>query len=115
MATYRTLIICANSLDPDQDRLNVCPDLDLNLLTCLKELFEKVCIEKSQQLTTNLTPCSIIFVFFFFCRLLELFPLKINVFKSITVSNMILDPDLCRTCLQRLSAYDTSRISVEQI
>ena len=43
------LIIFSNSLDPDQDRQNVGPDLDPNCLTLiafLKEFFEKVRFEK---------------------------------------------------------------------
>ena len=47
----------ANSLDQDQDRLNVSPDLDLKLkpfdtrMVQLKGFFEKVNFEKSQQTT----------------------------------------------------------------
>ena len=38
----------ANSLDPDLDRQNVGPDLDLNcLIVFLKEFFEKVKFEKN--------------------------------------------------------------------
>ena len=43
------LITFANSLDPDQDRQNVGPDLDPNCLTLMefpKEFFEKVDFEK---------------------------------------------------------------------
>ena len=44
------LITFANSLDPDQDRLNVGPDLDLNcLMPCLQSV--RAVLEKS-------TPCS---------------------------------------------------------
>ena len=43
----------SNSLDPDQARQNVGPDLDPNCLTALmvflKEFMEKVDIEKNQQ------------------------------------------------------------------
>ena len=35
-------ITFANSLDPDQDRQNVGPDLVPNCLTLIKEFFEKV-------------------------------------------------------------------------
>ena len=41
-ATFRLLISFANSLDPDQDRQNVGPDLDpngLTLIVFLKEFF----------------------------------------------------------------------------
>ena len=44
------LITFANSLDPDQDRLNICPNLDpnhLTLIVILKETFEKCNFEKS--------------------------------------------------------------------
>ena len=43
-----------NSLDPDQDRQNVCLDLDPKRLTLIvfpKDFFEKVNFEKSQQTT----------------------------------------------------------------
>ena len=53
---YLLLITLANSLDPDQDRQNAGPDLDPNCLTLivfLKELFEEVNFEKSQQKTTE--------------------------------------------------------------
>ena len=43
------LITFANSLDPDQDRLNVGPDLvpnGLTLIMVLKEFFEKVNFQK---------------------------------------------------------------------
>ena len=43
------MITFANSLDPDQARQNIGPDLDLNCLTMmvfLKEFFEKVYFEK---------------------------------------------------------------------
>ena len=49
-----SLITFANSLDPDQARHNVRPDLDPNYLTLmvfLKEFFEKVDNEKNQQTT----------------------------------------------------------------
>ena len=50
------LIAFSNSLDTDQDRQNVGPDLDPNCLTLvigfLKEFFEKV-ILKSQRMTTK--------------------------------------------------------------
>ena len=52
----RLLITFANSLDPDQDRHTVCPDLDLSHLTLivfLKEYFENVDFEKNQQKTTE--------------------------------------------------------------
>ena len=39
VATCRLLITFANSLDPDQDRQNVGPDLDPNYLTCAKRIF----------------------------------------------------------------------------
>ena len=44
----RLLITFANSLDSDQDRQNVGPDLDLNCLTrcCIPERFDKVDFEK---------------------------------------------------------------------
>ena len=41
----------ANSLDPDQDRQNVGPDLDPNLLTLkvfMKDFFEKLILKKNQ-------------------------------------------------------------------
>ena len=50
------LITFANSLDPDQDGQNVGSDLDPNRLTLmlfLKEFFEKVNFENSQQTTTK--------------------------------------------------------------
>ena len=51
------LITFANSLDTDQDRQNVGPDLDPNyfyiLIVFLKEFFEKVNFEKSHQMTTK--------------------------------------------------------------
>ena len=49
------LISFANSLDPDQDRQNVGPDLFLNCLTrwFLREFFENVYFEKSQKTTTK--------------------------------------------------------------
>ena len=51
------LLTFANSLDPEQDRQNVCPDLDLDLnrstlslvIMSLKDFFEKVDFEKNQQ------------------------------------------------------------------
>ena len=53
----RLLITFENSLDPDQDQQNVGPDLDSKhfdiLIVFLKEFFEKVNFEKSQQMTTN--------------------------------------------------------------
>ena len=45
---FRLLITFANSLDPDQDRQNVGPDLDPNYLTLIvfpKEIFEKIFFE----------------------------------------------------------------------
>ena len=54
-AYYRCLLInFANSLDPDQARQNVRPDLDPNCLTLkvvLKEFFEKDDFEKNLQST----------------------------------------------------------------
>ena len=50
----RLLITFANSLDPDQARQNVRPDLDPNCLTLmvfLKEFFEKVILKKNPQPT----------------------------------------------------------------
>ena len=50
------LITFANSLDPDQGRQIVGPDLDQNCLTLmvfLKESFEKVNFEKYQQTMTK--------------------------------------------------------------
>ena len=47
----------ANSLDPDQARQNVRPDLSPNCLTLmvfLKEYFEKVDFEKNQQKTIEM-------------------------------------------------------------
>ena len=52
----RLLKIFANSLYPDQDRQNVGLDLDPSCLTLrvfLKEFFEKIIFEKSQQMTTK--------------------------------------------------------------
>ena len=53
----RLLITFANSLDPDKDRQNNGPDLDPKrfdtLIVFLKEFFEKVNFEKSQQTTTK--------------------------------------------------------------
>ena len=50
MATCRLLITFANSLDPDQDRQNVGPDLDPkpfdNQIMFLKEFFEEVNFKK---------------------------------------------------------------------
>ena len=56
---FRLLITFANSLNPDQDRQNVGPDLDPNCLcqngsklcviVFLKEFFEKVNFEQSRQ------------------------------------------------------------------
>ena len=49
----RLLITYANSLDPDQARRNVGPDLGPNCLTLMvlpKEFFEKVDFEKNQQI-----------------------------------------------------------------
>ena len=46
---YRVFITYANSLDPDQDRQNVGPDLDPNslaLIVYLKEFFEKLNFDK---------------------------------------------------------------------
>ena len=45
------LITFAKSLDPDQDRQNVGPDLDPKCLTIL--FLKKVNFEKSQQMTTK--------------------------------------------------------------
>ena len=53
---FHLLETFANSLDPDQDRLNVGSDQDLNYLTLivfLKEFFDKFNFEKSQQTTTK--------------------------------------------------------------
>ena len=54
---WRLMITNTNSLDPDQDRQNVGPDLDPNRLTLsvvfLKEFFDKVNFEKSGQTTTK--------------------------------------------------------------
>ena len=49
------LITFANSLDPDQDQHSVHPDLDPNRFdgVFLKEFFEKVNSDKSQQTTTK--------------------------------------------------------------
>ena len=50
------LLIFANSLDPDQARQNVGPDLDPNcftLIVFLKEVVEKFNFEKSRQTTKN--------------------------------------------------------------
>ena len=44
------LITFASSLDPDQARQNVWPDLDTSMVI-LKEFFEKVDFEKNQQTT----------------------------------------------------------------
>ena len=52
----RLLVTFANSLDPDQARRFVGPDLDQNCLTLmvmLKEFLEKVDIEKKNQQTTK--------------------------------------------------------------
>ena len=53
----RLLITFANSLDPDQVRQNVGPDLDPNcsdtLMVFQKEYFEKVDFEKKNQQTTK--------------------------------------------------------------
>ena len=53
----RLLITFANSLDPEQIRQNVGPDLDPKLfdtrIVFLKEFFEKDNFVKSQQLTTK--------------------------------------------------------------
>ena len=49
-------VALANSLEPDQDRYNVGPDLDPNCLTLIvfmKEFLEKVNYEKNQQTTTK--------------------------------------------------------------
>ena len=48
METCRLLITFANSLDPDQDKQNVDPDLDPNCLcrTLFLKKFEKVNFEK---------------------------------------------------------------------
>ena len=59
IACFSLLINSANNLDPDQDRQNV--DLDLiilnpnclTLIEYLKEFFEKVYFEKSQQMMTK--------------------------------------------------------------
>ena len=51
------LITFANSLDPDQVRQNVGPDLDPNCLTLmvfLKEFFEKINFEKNRQTTQKM-------------------------------------------------------------
>ena len=62
LSVLQTFVVCGdfccllktfeNSLDPDQDRQNVGPDLDPNCLALLrvflKEFFEKVNFEKSQ-------------------------------------------------------------------
>ena len=54
----RLLITFANSLDPDQARQNVGPDLDPKLFDTLmvfpKEFFKKVDFEKNQQTTKNM-------------------------------------------------------------
>ena len=52
------LIAFANSLNPDPYQQDICPDLDSNCLTLgqcwiLKEFFEKVNFEQSQQTTTK--------------------------------------------------------------
>ena len=47
---YDLLITFANSMDPDQDRLKVFDAL----IAFLKEFFEKVNFEKSQQTTTKM-------------------------------------------------------------
>ena len=51
------LITFVNNLGPDQDQENVGPDLDPNhfdiLMVFLKESFEKVNFEKSQQIKTK--------------------------------------------------------------
>ena len=52
----KLVITFANSLDPNQDRQNVCPDLDpscLKLVVFLEEFNEKVNFDKSQQTTTK--------------------------------------------------------------
>ena len=48
--SLQLLITCANSSDPVQ---NVRPDLDSNILT-LSEFFEKVDVEKNQQITKSI-------------------------------------------------------------
>ena len=54
-----SLITFANSLDPDQAKQNIGPDLDPNcfdtLVVFLKELLEKVGFEKNKQVTRQLT------------------------------------------------------------
>ena len=55
-ATCHLLITFSNSLNPDQDRQTVGPDLDPNCLTLYSvpvKMFLKVNFEKSQQLTTK--------------------------------------------------------------
>ena len=47
------LITVANSLDPDQDRQIVSPDLDPNRLKLSVQFLEKVKFEKSQPMTTK--------------------------------------------------------------
>ena len=47
------LITLANSLDPDQDRQIVSPDLDPNRLKLSVQFLEKVKFEKSQPTTTK--------------------------------------------------------------
>ena len=51
---FLLLITFANSLDPDQDQQNICPDLDPKRLTFrlfLKDFFENINSEKSQHRT----------------------------------------------------------------
>ena len=49
----RLLITFANSLDPDQDQQIVGPDLYPTCLTLLKDFFEKVNFDTSQQRQQN--------------------------------------------------------------
>ena len=57
MFTLSLLVVTfSNSLEPDQVRQNVGPDLDLNylsLIVLLKEFFEKANFEKRQQMTSK--------------------------------------------------------------
>ena len=132
MVTYPLLIPFVNSLDPDQDRQNVCLYLDPNhfdtLIVFLKELKKKKKISRLQKKNHEQFPSMqsiffkkktsaywvILYAFlppadFFKINLLEKLFLKYHQSVEQLESRSSLTKYLDPNCLQLLSADDTSR------
>ena len=130
MVTYPLLIPFVNSLDPDQDRQNVCLYLDPNhfdtLIVFLKELKKKKISRLQKKIMNNFPACRVLFFLktsaywvilyaflppadFFKNSLFEKLFLKYHQSVEQLGSRSSLTKYLDPNCLQLLSADDTSR------